>query len=554
METPAAATTPPLVLFEDEHLLVVNKPAGLNTHAPSPFAGEGIHEWLKNREPRWAKLAIIHRLDKDTSGVMVFGKTPVANRGLTEQFATRKVRKTYVLLTPKSPAQDSFKVSTTMVRVGDRYLSKPGAVSGDKAETSFQVLQPDDPKRADLIGSIPAGSKEAQHFAIIAQPFTGRTHQIRVHASESGFPILGDTLYGGASANRLMLHAASLFFRHPATGAELEFHVPAEFGKDARLSLRESLIDPTQSDSFRILHGASDGEPGWYVDKLGPYLLSQAEAPASQEQEAELARLATTLNCKGTYHKLLNRRVRQANVQESSATLISGESAPEKFMIRENGLSFETSFVEGYSTGLFLDQRENRRRLLTGHVGPEFSLQAQADDAFKVLNTFAYTCGFSMAAAQAGAHTTSLDLSKKYLEWGKRNFEHNGLDPAQHDFIFGDVFDWVARFAKKQRTFDLVILDPPTFSQSRESGVFQAERDYSRLVALACKVVRKEGYLFASTNAAEWKPEDFVASVEQGLREAGRKAGRKQFVPQPPDFPGSRSEPPYLKTLWLQLD
>ena len=212
------------------------------------------------------------------------------------------------------------------------------------------------------------------------------------------------------------------------------------------------------------------------------------------------------------------------------------------------------SFVEGYSTGLFLDQRDNRRRLLTGHVGPEFSLQAQAGESFKVLNTFSYTCGFSVAAAQAGAHTTSLDLSKKYLEWGKRNFEHNGLDPAQHDFIFGDVFDWVARFAKKQRTFDLVILDPPTFSQSRESGVFQAERDYGRLVALACRVIRKEGYLFASANAAEWKPEEFVESVEKGVKEAGRKVGRKQFVPQPPDFPGSRSEPPYLKTLWSQLD
>ena len=78
---------PPCVLHEDEHLLVVNKPAGWNTHAPSAFAGEGIYDWLKHREPRWASLAIIHRLDKETSGVMVFGKTTLANRSLTEQFA-----------------------------------------------------------------------------------------------------------------------------------------------------------------------------------------------------------------------------------------------------------------------------------------------------------------------------------------------------------------------------------------------------------------------------------------------------------------------------------
>src|SRR5229473_2647949 len=90
-----------LILFEDEHLLVVNKPAGMNTHAPSPFAGEGIYEWLKHREPRWASLAIIHRLDKETSGVMVFGKTPIANRSLTEQFTARAVRKKYLLLTDR---------------------------------------------------------------------------------------------------------------------------------------------------------------------------------------------------------------------------------------------------------------------------------------------------------------------------------------------------------------------------------------------------------------------------------------------------------------------
>ncbi len=97
----------PLVLFEDEHLLVVNKPPGINTHAPAPFAGEGIYDWLRHRELRWADLAIIHRLDKDTSGVMVFAKTTLANRSLTEQFTNRTVRKTYVLLTDRRPTKDS---------------------------------------------------------------------------------------------------------------------------------------------------------------------------------------------------------------------------------------------------------------------------------------------------------------------------------------------------------------------------------------------------------------------------------------------------------------
>jgi len=96
----------PLILFEDEHLLAVQKPAGMNTHAPSPFAGEGIYEWLRHREPRWASLAILHRLDKETSGVMVFGKTSLANKSLTEQFTQHLARKRYVLRTDRPVADE----------------------------------------------------------------------------------------------------------------------------------------------------------------------------------------------------------------------------------------------------------------------------------------------------------------------------------------------------------------------------------------------------------------------------------------------------------------
>src|SRR5881628_2176431 len=109
-------STPPCVLFEDDHVLVVNKPAGLNTHAPGPFAGEGLYDWLRHREPRWATLAIIHRLDKETSGVMVFGKTALANRSLTNQFAQRNVGKRYVLLTDRAVPRPSFKAVSSLVR------------------------------------------------------------------------------------------------------------------------------------------------------------------------------------------------------------------------------------------------------------------------------------------------------------------------------------------------------------------------------------------------------------------------------------------------------
>src|SRR5713101_7657639 len=119
--TPAG---PPLIVFEDAHLLVVNKPASWNTHAPSPFAGEGIYDWLRHREARWAKLAIIHRLDKETSGLLAFAKTTAANRSLTQQFAERLVSKRYVLATDRAIRKQSFIARSTLVRAGNKYVSR----------------------------------------------------------------------------------------------------------------------------------------------------------------------------------------------------------------------------------------------------------------------------------------------------------------------------------------------------------------------------------------------------------------------------------------------
>lgn len=546
---PLAQSTslPPCVIHEDEHLLVVNKPAGWNTHAPSPYAGEGIYDWLKHREPRWASLAIIHRLDKETSGVLVFGKTPLANRSLTEQFAGRAARKKYLLLTDRKPKQIRFTARSKISRAGERYLS---GAQGETAETSFLVtadgsrLKPDSPQAM-------SAPPPVRCYEIIAEPLTGRTHQIRVHAAEHGFPILGDTLYGGAPFDRVCLHAAELHLQHPALGEPVTFTAPADFAADARLALRAGIIVPTETDSFRLIHGASDGWPGCFVEQLGEFRLSQNEGPLPEGLRKQLtARPAP--RAPRLYHKVLSRHVRRATTAETSPQLVSGDAAPERFVIHENGVKFEMSFTEGYSVGLFLDQRDNRRRFLTAHIAADFRLEA-LDSKPEVLNTFAYTCGFSVCAALGGARTTSLDLSKKYLEWGKRNFALNGLDPAQHDFIYGDTFDWLRRLAKKGRAFDIIVLDPPTFSQSKESGVFRAEKDYGKLAASALTVLKPNGVLLASTNAAELVPEKFLDQINEAVRSAQRKIIQQHYVPQPPDFPISRAEPAYLKTVWLRI-
>ncbi len=528
-----------LIIFEDEHLVAINKPAGLNTHSPSPFAGEGIYEWMKNREPCWANLAIIHRLDKETSGVMIFGKTTAANRSLTQQFTNHEVKKKYILATDRAVALELLKVKSVLVRAGEKYLSRPIHSGGERAETHFRKLD-----------SAPIGMPGAS--LVEAVPLTGKTHQIRAHAAAHGFPILGDTLYGGTGASRVFLHAEEIAFAHPATGKKTTFRSPANFSQNARVALRTALIDPELTNAYRLIHGASDGRPGWYVERLGDYLLSQSEQSLNAGQLQILQAMLKQFSLSGAYHKILNRRVRHVSTKESAPQLVCGENAAEKFVMRENGVHFALSFDEGYSVGLFLDQRENRRRFLTNYVAPDFLLNENCPN-ISVLNTFAYTCGFSVCAAKAGATVTSLDLSKKYLEWGKNNFVLNGIDPAKHDFIYGDTFDWLKRLAKRNRRFNLIILDPPTFSQSKESGVFQAEKDYGKLVSAAMLVLETGGVLLASTNAAGLKPGKFLKMIETATQSAKRTIARQHYVPQPPDFPICREEPAHLKTVWLWI-
>ncbi len=528
------SAVPPCIVHEDAHLVVVNKPAGINTHSPSPYAGQGIYEWLKCREPRWGELGIIHRLDKVTSGLMVFSKTKLANQFLTEQFTRREVRKSYAFLTAKQSDEKTITVKTALSRAGERYLARPMRAGADLAETAFEY--------AGRVGDF---------FSWKARPLTGRTHQIRVHAQSIGIPVLGDGLYGGAPFQRVCLHARELGFSHPETNEELSFHCEPLFFENPAIALRELLIEPGLTNVYRLIHGASDGVGGLYVEKWGEYSLSQSESEPTDSQKKTIEQVRAPTRLTGIYHKVLNRQVRKASVEQSAPRSIWGKEASEVFHVLENGVKYEISFRQGYSVGLFLDQRENRRRLLQNYVAPEFKVFTEG--ANEVLNTFAYTCGFSVCAALAGARTTSLDLSKKYLDWGRRNFELNGLDPEQHDFIYGDVFDWTARLDKKGRRYNVILLDPPTFSQAKKGKPFVAEKDYGDLVRLVLPLLKPSGVLFASTNAERVSPEDFLDTIQASIGSAKRRIESMHYVPQAFDFPISKEEPAYLKTVWLRV-
>jgi 23S rRNA (cytosine1962-C5)-methyltransferase len=535
---------PPCVVHEDEDLLVVNKPAGWNTHAPAPHGGEGIYDWFRHREPRWAGLAILHRLDKETSGVLVFGKSERANRSLTAQFTGREVSKRYRLrisrpvgrplptVCAEPTAEGGWRVTSWLERSGDGQISRGTGLAGREAITEFA----------------PVSETEW-----LARPKTGRTHQIRVQAAALGAPILGDVLYGGRPASRLWLHAESISFSHPADGRQVEFVAPGPFDvpEGENMGLAAGMFSETETNAFRILHGAATGTPGIHAERLADRLLVLSEADVVREGWTQ--RWAGWRPA-GVHFKRSRRDVRMKTLQEACPALIEGIEAPARFQILENGVRYEVSLAEGYSYGLFLDQRDNRRRLLRGHVAAGFPFPDGGLAGRELLNCFAYTGGFSVCAALSGARTTTLDLSRKYLDWARRNYELNGLDPAGHDFIYGDCFDWMRRLTKKSRRFDVVLLDPPTFSRSKESGDFRVESDYGRLVTLAAGLLAPAGLLFASTNAARLDPERFLADVRSGLGSAGRRVRAEHYVPQPPDFPISREEPAYLKTVWMRVD
>ncbi len=527
----------PCLLFEDDHLLVVNKPPGWNTHAPSPYAGEGIYDWLRHRDVRWTDLAIIHRLDKETSGVLVFSKSVLANRELTRQFTARQVKKQYLLVTDRPVPAAPLRFTSHLVRDGDRYRSQPPGRPGTPAETVFRPSE-----------------SMGERTTVEAFPATGRTHQIRVHAAAAGFPILGDPLYGGTPAARLYLHAASVTLRHPATSQTVVFCAPADWDRDPAQALRGGFIAPDETDAYRVIHGAADGWPGWYVDRLGPFLLSQSEGQLTGDQKAALERWMAGMSVRGVYHKQRDRRVRSSAPEDVAPQRVLGEPVSGDVMVRENGLCYAVRFDQGYSIGLFLDQRDNRRRLLTGHIAGGLSAYPDGCKGVEVLNLFAYTCAFSVAAARAGARVTSVDLARKYLDWGRRHFAVNQMDPDGHDFLYGDAFDWLRRLAKRGRRFDLVLVDPPTFSTSKTGGRFRAEADWPRLARAALAVLAPGGWLFASTNAARLEPGRFLDQLTAAAGEARRRVLDRHYAPQPPDFPICRAEPAHLKTVWLRIE
>lgn len=276
-----------------------------------------------------------------------------------------------------------------------------------------------------------------------------------------------------------------------------------------------------ETDALRLVDGEGDGLPGLFLDSFaGRWLVSTRSHNPDPAAIAWLTRQGHTC-----YWKQLDQH------EKTNPSHIAGPPQDEPFLARENGVHYQIHFQAGYSQGIFLDQRLNRRRVR------QHSAAGQT-----ILNTFAYTGAFSVCAALGGATTTTLDLSQAYLDWARDNFRANHLDPQSHYFCKGDTFHWLQRFAKQGRKFDGIILDPPTFSRDHKGKVFRVEKDYARLAALASQCLAPGGWMLCCTNYRKLAPRDFAAMV----REA---APGKTLTPlaMPSEYTGEN----YLKSLWV---
>jgi 23S rRNA (cytosine1962-C5)-methyltransferase len=445
--------------------------------------------------------------------------------------------------------------------------------------------------RYRVLETFPADEIDAAHglrsvaYALVeTTPETGRSHQIRVHLAHIGAPVVGDRLYGPQDrpAPHLCLHARELVLPHPTTGQPLELTAPspalfASLPREAlalaaaQLHIREMVRFPAglhdllrlaidrraplaaepETSVYRVVNGAADGLPGLVADRYGNALVvsiydEDGRIPPAPCPPALAEYLAAETGASSVYVKyrpVQASRITDAEMlQLSSPQPVFGPHLGEVIACEE-GLLYLVRPGQGLSVGLFPDMRGGRARVRAWAAGQ------------RVLNCFAYTCGFGVSAMAGGAgRVLNLDLSRAALTWGQENYRLNGFAPDPYDFAYGDVFDWLARLARRSDLFDLVILDPPGFSKTKR-GRFSAAGDYGGLAALAARVVAPAGLLLACCNVAELPWRAFRDRVLAGLAEAGRTAEVAGVYHEPAlDYPLPLTGEPHLKMLAVRLN
>ena len=275
-------------------------------------------------------------------------------------------------------------------------------------------------------------------------------------------------------------------------------------------------------------------EEGW-VERFGrEILVSFRNASARERLMLELYFWKNSVGF--DFGRVFARFLPKKNEEREAPRLMFGNPDDNlQTIAMERFLKFKIDFEAGYSVGLFTDQRENRRYVR--QAAPR-----------RLLNCFAYTCSFSVAAASVGAQTVNVDLSKKSLARGRENFALNSLPTNDHQFVADDVLAVLPRFARKGEKFDMIILDPPTFSRAPRGKAFHVEKDFENLLLAALELVERDGHILLSTNCSTLREKGLEIMARYCLK-LTRRAAKFQRLPPLPDFPPDAAP----STIWMNL-
>ncbi|MDB4976391.1 MAG: hypothetical protein JWN48_4732 [Myxococcaceae bacterium] len=299
------------------------------------------------------------------------------------------------------------------------------------------------------------------------------------------------------------------------------------------------------TNAYRLLHGEGDGVEGLTVDVYGRHLVASLYTESYGPVERAWIAALGELGYEGVY---LKRRPRQANEvdlaerrERAPERAVLGADASAELVVTELGVQYAVRLGDGFSTGLFLDQRDNRARLMERAPGKS------------VLNLFSYTCAFGVAAASAGARrTVNIDVSKPALERGRKNYQLSQLPLDQHLFLARDVFETLPKLARRDERFDLVVLDPPSYASTRR-GRFSVERDYAELAAIALRLVSDGGQLLACLNHHKLDERDLSRALASAGNSVHRPIRELAMVPPPADHEALTGRVPHLKSAWIRL-
>lgn len=296
---------------------------------------------------------------------------------------------------------------------------------------------------------------------------------------------------------------------------------------DRAAAWRRAVLDVGPRSALRVLNGDSEGLPAVNVDRYGPYLVVTSYSVVAERYESPL--WDALQRCWQPAAIYLQRRYQAvaAGSARPGAELVRGDAAPPEVVIEEGRGRFVVDVSAPRSPGFFIDMRGGRAAVARLAAGR------------RVLNCFSYTGAFSVVAALHGAQTVvSVDSAPRAHAGARRNLAVNALDPGapEYEFIAGDTFATLARCAARKRRFDLVIVDPPTFSTAK-GRAFTAYKDYAELAAAAVGVLEPGGLLLAACNATKLSIEELERALGWGAHHAGRQLVIAERLGQPADYP-----------------